>query len=322
MQIAIIGGGMAGIFAAGRLKELGHSPFIIEKSRSVGGRMATRRINRGQADHGAQFFTVRSETMQKYTDSWLEQGIVKHWFGGRYPRYTGVDGMNGFAKVLAENLDMILQEKIIRIEADKQSVTLASEDGELYFADAAVITPPVPQALELIENSALHLNDTTKAALAAGSFRPCFVGLFELEEAFEIGTHGIVDEDLPPGVDKIAANDQKGISPVPLLSVYMTGDWSTNHFEKSDEEVLTALQEAATPYLREARIKSSQLKRWKFSEALHTYNQPYLQLDDYPIYVAGDSFLTKEDESGKTRIESAALSGFHTAEAIISRFNS
>jgi hypothetical protein len=54
--IAIVG---AGIAAARELRAAGREVFLFDKGRSVGGRVATRRRERWQWDHGAQFATVR-----------------------------------------------------------------------------------------------------------------------------------------------------------------------------------------------------------------------------------------------------------------------
>lgn len=319
MHVAIIGGGLTGIFAAKKLQHEGHTPFIIEKSKSLGGRMATRRINGGKADHGAQFFTVRSELFQNEVDHWLQKGWAKEWFKEKYPRYTGVEGMNHLLKEVAAGLDAVLEEKIIRIESDGHTVTLASENGELYFADAAIVTSPVPQTLALIEQSALDLSEFVRAQLAAGSFRPCLVGLVELHQPLPMGTSGLKDSDLPAGIDKIAANDQKGISETPILSVYMDSEWSTSFFEQEDEKILDALTETLSPVVSD--FHSIQLKRWRFSEAVHVYDRPFLSFDDYPILAAGDSFLHPDDNSGRTRVESAVLSGIAAAEEILKNKN-
>jgi renalase len=58
-HIAIIGAGMAGITAARTLVQAGHRVTVFEKSRSVSGRLSTRRSEFGGFDHGAQYFTVR-----------------------------------------------------------------------------------------------------------------------------------------------------------------------------------------------------------------------------------------------------------------------
>lgn len=317
MHVAIIGGGLTGVFAAKKLQEAGHTPFIIEKSRSIGGRMATRRVNEGKADHGAQFFTVRTEIFQQEVEKWLERGWIKEWFADKYPRYTGVDGMNSLMKHAGADIDTVLEERIIRIESDGVTVTLASENGELYFADAAVVTAPVPQIHALIDQSALELSEAVRDQVAAGAFDPCLVGIVELNEPLQLGESGLKDDGLPEGIDKIAANDQKGISSTPILSVYMNSEWSKAHFEAEDDKILEKLREVLSPIVKE--FQSIQLKRWRFSEAVHVYDRPFLTFDDYPIYAAGDSFLLPNDASGKTRVESAVLSGISVAEEIINK---
>lgn len=316
MDIAIMGGGLAGISAARYLKEAGHAPFVIEKSRSIGGRMATRRINEGKADHGAQFFTVRTDSFQSQIEEWLNKEIIQEWFTDKYPRYRGVDGMNPLLKKIGEDIPVSLEEKIIRLESDGNTVTLASENGELFIADAAVITAPVPQILTLVEQSALGLSEKIRAQLAAGSYNPCLVGLFELKNSLPLNQSGILDENLPEGIDKVISNEQKGISSTPILSVYMDSNWSTSHYQQEDQLILEEMISLLSSF--DCEITSSQLKKWRYAEAAHVYRQPYLQFDEYPIFAAGDAFLSSSDSSGRARIESAFLSGKAVAEKLLS----
>ena len=59
-RIAILGAGLAGIAAAQTLRAAGCETVVFEKSRSYGGRCATRIWNGDVVDHGAQYFTVGS----------------------------------------------------------------------------------------------------------------------------------------------------------------------------------------------------------------------------------------------------------------------
>lgn len=60
-SIAIIGAGVAGTVCAHRLKQADFNPIIFEKSRGLGGRLATRRTRAGHTfDHGAQYITAHS----------------------------------------------------------------------------------------------------------------------------------------------------------------------------------------------------------------------------------------------------------------------
>ncbi|TDL30991.1 deoxyribodipyrimidine photolyase [Jeotgalibacillus sp. S-D1] len=315
MNVLIIGGGLSGIFAARTLKELGCSPVIIEKSRSVGGRMATRRIEDGKADHGAQFFTVRSKELQALTEDWLEKNWVRHWFGDDFPRYTGTQGMNALVKNLAGELPVKLNERVIQLEVSS-NVSLKTDAASQFTGDAVILTAPVPQALELLAASPSARSLQLEKGLSASSFKPCFVGLFTMKKPVKIGEEGIVAADLPAGIDKIISNDQKGISSAPILSVYMTGDWSNEQYKEENQTVLERVIVALSRYLDPDMIESSQLKRWRYAEASHVFRQPYMQIDNTPVFIAGDSFLTEQDTSGRTRIESAILSGIRTGEAV------
>ena len=58
-RVGIVGAGMTGLTAAAELQKEGIEVFLLDKGKSVGGRMATRRVGDGKADHGAQFFEIR-----------------------------------------------------------------------------------------------------------------------------------------------------------------------------------------------------------------------------------------------------------------------
>ena len=97
-KIAIIGGGLTGLFTATLLerafsqmndkqndnKSLLPQITIFEKSRSVG-RLATRyrsdnRTNKNwQWAFGAQFFTAKSASFQQFVEPWLKTGLLQPW---------------------------------------------------------------------------------------------------------------------------------------------------------------------------------------------------------------------------------------------------
>ena len=77
MRVAIVGAGLAGLMAGRTLAEAGHEVVLLDKGRSPGGRLATRRIGAATLDHGAQFFTVRSEAFAARVDRWEADGLVR-----------------------------------------------------------------------------------------------------------------------------------------------------------------------------------------------------------------------------------------------------
>jgi renalase len=71
----IVGAGLSGLLAASTLQREGWDVTVVDKGRDVGGRMATRRIGRGNFDYGAQFFTVRGERFAGLLEDWRLRGL-------------------------------------------------------------------------------------------------------------------------------------------------------------------------------------------------------------------------------------------------------
>ncbi|NBV51116.1 FAD-dependent oxidoreductase [bacterium] len=57
-DILVIGAGISGLASARALQDQGFSVAILEKSRGLGGRMATRRDENGLWDHGVPWLWI------------------------------------------------------------------------------------------------------------------------------------------------------------------------------------------------------------------------------------------------------------------------
>ncbi|WLR48811.1 FAD-dependent oxidoreductase [Halobacillus litoralis] len=308
-EITIIGAGLAGITAARRLKKQGRSNLLLtDKSKSVGGRLATRRVADGRADHGAQFFTVRTDELEEEVQGWLDQGWIKQWFGEKYPRYTAVQGMNGLAKQLASGLPTSLHTKVVKLLEVEGGYRLYSEDGKEWQSDKVLLTMPSPQITELLKNSEVEVEEEELKQLRGIYFEPTYVGIFHFKEETELPEDGHVDVGLPEGMERMVDHRKKGISDDTIVSVYMEADWSRKHY--GEDYVMSLIKEKAAGYLNWKQLESEQLKRWRYAQAKKVMRQPYVDLSgDGRLVVAGDAFLRLNDEAGRTRFESAYLSG-------------
>ncbi|KGX84024.1 NAD(P)/FAD-dependent oxidoreductase [Pontibacillus marinus] len=317
-DVTIIGAGIAGIMAANTLRKKGMKDIhVIEKSKSVGGRLATRQIEQGKADHGAQFFTVRTSTLQEYANDWVEKGWVKHWFGDPYPRYTSVDGMNHLVKRLSENIQVTLQAKVMDIQEVSGGFQVTLDNDETFKTGAVLITAPVPQAVELLQNHTLTLNAERMKELSNIQFQSSLVGMFTLSESTSLPSNGHVDEGLPEGVERIVDHQKKGISNIPVISVYMEGEWSDYHFPHQDNLTLRAIKKSVADYFDPLHVQEEQLKKWRYAQASSMINHSYVNVHQVlPLYVAGDAFLRPDDQAGRTRFESAFLSGIDAGNQI------
>ncbi len=310
-EVIIIGGGLAGIMAARTLLHNGiEDVVILDKSRSVGGRLATRRVDGGKVDHGAQFFTVRTPQLQKSVEDWLKKGWVKKWFGDPYPRYTSVDGMNTLAKKLADGIPAILNERAVNV-TNEDSVVVQCESGTTYHAKKVLITAPAPQAKDLLSGD--EFSSDIKEELSKVTFAPCLVGIFTVEETVpNLDEGGHLDTKVPAGVERIVDHQAKGISDKVTVSVYMNREWSMEHYDLDDQSILAKIKGKVAGM----SVIQEQLKRWRYAEAQTVLHKPYLQVDN-KIFIAGDAFLTEDDPAGRTRFESAFLSGIAVGEALV-----
>ena len=78
-DIAVVGAGMAGCTLARRLVDAGLNVQVFDKGRAAGGRLATRRADRFQFDHGVQYMTVRGAAMAAQLADWRRAGVAAAW---------------------------------------------------------------------------------------------------------------------------------------------------------------------------------------------------------------------------------------------------
>ncbi|GAE35507.1 NAD(P)/FAD-dependent oxidoreductase [Halalkalibacter akibai] len=312
--IIIIGGGITGVMAARTLRDQGISNvLIVDKGKSVGGRMATRRVGNGRVDHGAQFFTVRTKHFQAIVNEWEQAGWVSGWFGNNHIRYKSIDGMNDLVKRLSEKLPIKLQSEVNQIESvSRPYYKLTTSLNEQWEAEAVLITTPVPQALQLLQQ--VELQEQVKKQLEQISYNPCFVLIVTLDTPSSLPDSGFLASGLPEEIDRIVDHQKKGISKTTSLSIYSTGTWAKKQFHLPNEEILHKMLNKIKPYLT-GTIVDVQLKRWKYSEATNPVSAPFL-IADRNMLIAGEAFLQVNDSAKSTRVESAVLSGIAAGKAL------
>ena len=324
MDALIVGAGMSGLMAAQTLRERGHAIQLIERGRSVGGRLATRRVGEsGLADHGAQFFTVRSNTLQGYVDRWLAQNLVYVWgmgwsdgsvkrsAGDGHARYACRGGMNALAKYLARDLDIAINRLVTKVQQDESGWTLEDSAGGLYQCRGLILTPPVPETLALLMKNGIYLQENDQAALRRIRFGPCLCGIHEIEGDVDLPEPGAV-QDFQANVYWVADNQAKGISRTAVVTSHANAKFSRQNWDAPEADIVRELESAVQPYLKSgARIVHTQLKKWRYSVPLTTHADECLLADSLPPLVfAGDAF------GGRGRVEGAFLSGIAAGNAL------
>lgn len=319
--VVVVGAGLAGLLAAGRLSEAGLRVIVVDKGRGIGGRLATRRISAPDGrqaifDHGAQFFTVRDQRFAEYVDAWIGEGIVFEWCRGfdeedGHPRYAVRGGMTALAKHLARSLDVRTSTLVFSIadvptvdaETSGHRYRVTIDDGTHLGADAVVVTCPIPQSYSLTIEAGIGMPQD----LLMGDYDRTIGLLAVLDGPSNVRPPG--GEQNPDDIFSwVADNAMKGISDVPALTLHANARWSAEHWDLDPEEGRRRLLEHAQPFFGSSACVSVDYKKWRFATPLRLWPEPF-HAEDLVVF-AGDAFAGP-------KVEGAALSGLAAADHLL-----
>lgn len=317
MRVVVIGAGLSGLVAARELSSVGADVTVLERGRSPGGRLATRRIGGATLDHGAQFFTVRTPAFGATVERWIERGLVAIWNHGfgesdGYPRYVAPAGMTSLAKDLATEVAGSLGGRIelhtmafaVRRTGDG-GLRVIVDDGSERGADAVISTCPLPQTFSLLVDAGIDFDEQV--------FRTDYARTLTLLALLDRPPVGLTTGGCQldgPVLSFVGDNASKGVSAVPALTVHAGDEWSAAHWDDGDDAILTALADAAGPWIGEASVVERQLKRWRFATPLTISDDPCWISPSRDIVAAGDAFAGP-------RVEGAHNSGLAAAHALL-----
>jgi renalase len=171
VDVAVIGAGLTGLTCAQHLQQMGYQVVVLEKSRGLGGRLATRRLHHTWADHGLAYFTQEGTQTAALVQLWRDRGILHPWInqefvwtdGTLYPgevsvqRYVSPVGITAIAKVLAAGLEIWRGQRVEAIAPTDNHTwaftlePVATERMRELTARSVVVTAPAPQAAALLD---------------------------------------------------------------------------------------------------------------------------------------------------------------------------
>lgn len=317
----ILGAGASGLISARLLNNAGRTTIVLEQSRGVGGRMATRRFGGGVFDHGAQFFTVRDAKFQPWVDQWIHENVIQIWSLGfsqsgekvsedGHPRYQGTTGMTAAPKNLANGLDIRLNTKVNSISIEEDLWVARTIHGEKFTGRSMILTAPVRQSLALLNAGGVSLPVGKLQQLQVIDYDPCIALLALVDGGSRIPSPGGIQFSDGP-IRWMADNSQKGISPTaPAITIHANATFSRQYFNKEPKHIAEKLLEAAKPWLGQG-IRDWQIQKWRFSQPVNIFPERFLEVPGSPkLFFAGDAF-------GGPRVEGAVLSGIAVAEHIL-----
>lgn len=268
-DIIVVGAGLTGLLLARGLKALGKDCLILEKSRGVGGRIATRRIDDLGFDHGAPYL----RDLLTFEDSFKTFFNSKRGYG-----LSG--GMNQLPKLYAQNLRIIKEQKVSLIKREKDLWNIQTDEGLNYHCKCLVITAPVPQACELLDSNNLlpknsHLRDII--------YHKALIYLAVLKS---------IPEDLTSfGSEGCHFNlmRERNLHPQGLVLELSSAE-SEKLFHLTDEEIMQYMRsKMSSSPLGKLGVEKDELKKWRYSQVLNTHPSCYEEVAP-GLYVTGDGF--------------------------------
>ena len=317
-DVVVVGAGLAGLAAASRLEAGGRRVVVLDKGRSVGGRLATRRVEGAVLDHGAQFFTVRSPAFRGEVDRWLATGVVHEWcrgfdeIGDGHPRYAASGGLNRVAKHLAAPLaDVRTGVRVSGVAPDGGRWRIAAPGLDLV-AGAVVLTAPVPQSLALLDAGGTPVRADVEGGLRGVGYLPTIALLLVLDRPSAVPAPGArkpTDGPFEIVVDNVA----KGASEAPALTLHLRADQSAARYDEPDGSLLADLVPRAAAWIGDAAVTASSVKRWRYATPVETWPEPACVAAGSGaslVVLAGDAFAGP-------RVEGAWRSGVAAAAALL-----
>lgn len=280
-DVAVIGAGPAGLAAAAALARAGRRVTVLEKSRGIGGRLATRRTRAGlDFDHGAPAVPGRPLAFAAWLDGAISAGCGATWAGG----VVGLPGMSGLMRPLAEGLDIRFSTEVTAIRPDAGGWLVACGEEQERFA-AVVCTAPAPQTARLC--AAIP---AIAEAAAAARMAPCWALMAAWARA------GTPPAAAPAPLALITDTASKpGRAPTPHRFVaHAATDWTVAHLEETPDAVEAALMPVlAESVAAEGAPVYAAAHRWRFARVAEPVGVPCVAVPG-GLVAAGDWLLGPE----------------------------
>lgn len=284
----IVGAGMTGLTLARAFES--EPTVVLEKSRGVGGRMATRRNGDYTYDHGAQFYVRHAPSDPD--NFWTDNGLAQEWFekeGAKYKAARG--GITSLTKALFPRERIELDQHVERVAPIEQGWQVFLQNGVVYSGARVLLTCPLPQTLEILRRSRIAY----ESELDQIHYKKALVGLFAIEDKNQSLANVRYIENVSTEIFSIANQKSKAVSGKLAFTVVMQPDWSDRHFASTDESgVLNLIWSAFERFLKSTSPGGyapfdSTLKKWRFAQPANTYRELFLEPQP-GLYVAGDAF--------------------------------
>jgi len=316
-RLCIVGAGLAAAGMADALSEEPVSVTVLEKSRGVGGRAATRRRDGCRYDHGANYIKDSDAQTRELLESLGTDGLVDIdapvWpfdaegtiSESQRPeshKWTWEAGITQLAKRLFGRTDAEIKKetRVDALEETQSGWTVDDTAGTTHGPfDAVVLTPPAPQTADLLRATELVDGDDDLAAATDAVDQVPYrtIRSLMLHYPFEIDRpyYALVNDDRDHDIGWLARESCKpGHIPdgEELLVVQMAPDWSTANEDLPLDDAASEVAGKAARLLDDGRLTEPDWvdeQGWRYALPDAGVDRAAIEpLETHGLYVAGD----------------------------------
>ena len=311
MAVVVIGAGIAGVACAVQLAAAGVPVRLVDRARTVGGRMASKRIEGRPVDLGAAYFTVRDPEFAQVVARWRTAGLARPWtselavFGkggdrSRAPgpvRWAAPGGLRSLVAALADGLPVELEHRVARVGPGP------TVDGAAV--DTVVLAMPDPQARRLVDDES-----SAAVRLDGREWRPVIsVAAGWSRREWPPMTAAFVNDH--PVISLVADDGARRGDGAPVLVAHTVSDVARRYDSCPSDAVAPVLDALRRLLGLRTDPVWTHAHRWRYAAPTadrdHTFH-----LGDDGIGLAGDGW-------GSARIETAWRSGTDLGRNLVER---
>jgi predicted NAD/FAD-dependent oxidoreductase len=311
---------------------------VLEKSRGVCGRAATRRRDGIHYDYGANYVKSDDERVVELLTEQLDtEGLVDvtdpiYTFDASGTVSEGRDaddhkwsyerGLTQIAKRLFADTDATVEHetRAETISREGETWAVTDTDGQRWGPfDLLVMNPPAPQTAQLLADAEWDhsLRGELETAIGDVEYRTIYTAILHYPFELDVPYYGLVNTDKAHDVGWISREECKG-GHVPdgesLLIVQANNEWSVAHYDDPPEGNVAALAEMTANIMDDERLTDpdwTDSQGWRYALPEEGAPTGLLQsAGEHGLHFLGDWV------AGEARLHAALRNGLDTGERI------
>ncbi len=312
-EVLVVGAGLTGLTAARILQRHGREVLLLDKGRSPGGRLATRRLDGARFDHGLSTLAPGTAASRSLVAQLERDGLVDRWPPyASAPTWAAPLGMSAIGKHwAADGLDVRLSRHVASVERSGDVARVALDDGTAIDAAHVLLTCPLPQTLALAPALREHLPDDCHDD---ERYERALVVLLALDDGYAApaATASLSGDT----VSRVVSESSKLDATTSALSLRLHPPASERLWDAAPDEVLAAVRKdlAGSPWLPAGgQVRASQVKRWRYATPSHPVPASFVALpgDGPTVMAGGDGFGLGRPSGVDAAVSSAVAAAAH-----------